>query len=156
MGYHTYTVCHLLYLSYACMIGIISLIHKHCNIFTKMEIIFLHLDISWIILFGEKGMHALLSFKGCELLALRLKLLFLRSLYDWMADATSFSFFNLLGFLELWNLGTRLLLGVSLAASRVLELCPLLHFKKKIITYKKEMTHIYPFVEVVHISHASY
>ena len=46
-------------------------------------------------------MHALLSFKGCELLALRLKLLFLRSLYDWMADATSFSFFNLLGFLEL-------------------------------------------------------
>lgn len=25
-----------------------------------MEIISLHLDISWIILFGEKGMHALL------------------------------------------------------------------------------------------------
>lgn len=57
---HLGTVCHLHYLSYVYMIGIISPIHKHCNIFSKMEIISLHLDISWIILFGEKGMHALL------------------------------------------------------------------------------------------------
>lgn len=121
------------------MIGIISLIHKHCNIFTKMEIIFLHLDISWIILFGEKGMHALLSFKGCELLALRLKLLFLRSLYDWMADATSFSFFNLLEFLELWNLGTRLLLGVSLACIPCARIVPLIAlWKKKLLLIKKK------------------
>ena len=50
---------------------------------------------------GRKECMHFLSFKGCELLALRLKLLFLRSPYDWMADATSFSFFNLLEFLEL-------------------------------------------------------
>ena len=82
-------------------------------------------------------MHALLSFKGCELLALRLKLLFLRSLYDWMADATSFSFFNLLGFLELWNLGTRLLLGVSLACIPCARIVPLIALWKNIYYLQK-------------------
>ena len=93
------------------VIVLLKLWRGHCSIVllvllvTGSIVLLVVYDIVYIVVSLER------KDDGCTLLVIRLKLVFLRSLLNWMAATNSHSSSNLLEFFDLLNLNASFLLG---------------------------------------------